>query len=60
MVRAARFIQERIHFLGFVREREFQNNEITQKAYYLPNPHMLTNEEAKKIYEKFPLKRRDV
>lgn len=57
-LRAARFIQERIHFVGFVRERDYQDGEISQKAYYLPNPHLLTNEEAMNLYETFPLKPR--
>lgn len=56
-LRAARHIQERIHFLGFLCEREYQNGEIPRTAYYLPNPHMLTNEAAGKIYETFPLKK---
>jgi hypothetical protein len=55
-LRAARLIQERIHFFGFVCEREYRDGEIPRIAYYLPNPHMLTNEEAGKIYETFPLK----
>jgi len=55
-LRAARLIQERIHFLGFACEREYQDGEIPSRAYYLPNPHLLTNEEAQKIYEAFPLK----
>jgi hypothetical protein len=42
-IRAARFIQERIHFLGFVREREFQGNEITQKGI-LPTESTYVNE----------------
>jgi len=59
-LRSARFIQERIHFLGFIRERKYQDGEIPQKAYYLPNPHLLTNEKAMKLYELFPLRRTGV
>lgn len=59
-LQSARFIQERIHFLGFIREREYQEGEILQKAYYLPNPHLLTNENAMKLYELFPLRKTSV
>ncbi|GAB4412480.1 MAG: hypothetical protein OHK0032_08550 [Thermodesulfovibrionales bacterium] len=54
--RAAPFIQERIHFLGFICEREFCAGEISNRAYYLPNPHLLSNDKAREIYETFPLK----
>lgn len=59
-LRAARFIQERIHFVGFVREAEYQDGEITDKAYYLPNPHLLTDDEVRKLYEAFPLRKTGV
>ena len=59
-LRAARFIQERIHFVGFVREQEYQDGEIPHKAYYLLNPHLLTNEQARKLYEAFPLRKSGV
>lgn len=54
-LRAASLIQERIHFLGFIRERDYCEGEITNRAYYLPNPLLLSNKEAKKIYDQFPL-----
>jgi hypothetical protein len=54
-LRAAPFIQERIHFLGFVCERNFYAGEISNRAYYLPNPYLLSNDEARRIYEAFPL-----
>ena len=55
-LRAAPFIQERIHFLGFICERYFCAGEISNRAYYLPNLHLLSNDEARKIYEVYPLK----
>jgi hypothetical protein len=55
-LRAAQYIQERIHFLGFVRERDFYDGEIKDVCYYLANWHLfLTKEEAKSAYETFPL-----
>ncbi len=59
-LRAAQCIQERIHFIGFIRERNYEDDEILSKAYYLPNPNLLTNEKAIKLYEAFPLKRNSV
>lgn len=55
-LRAARFIQERIHFLGFVCERDYHEGEIPRASLYLPNPHLLSNGEIIKISQAFPLK----
>jgi hypothetical protein len=55
-LRAARFIQERIHFLGFVCEREYREGEIPKASLYLTNHHLLSDEEVKKISQAFPLK----
>lgn len=46
LLRAARHLQERIHFLGFVRERYFHEGEIREIAYYLANPHLFQNQKA--------------
>jgi len=55
-LRAAKYIQERIHFLGFVRERDFNNGEIKNTGYYLSNWHLFsTNQDAIKAYETYPL-----
>lgn len=55
-LKAARFIQERIHFLGFVREQEYKEGEIACRSYYMCNPHLLKDEEARNIYDEFPLR----
>lgn len=52
---ASEYIRKRIHFLGFICERDFCENEIPKKAYYLPNPHLISNEEAMELYKSFPL-----
>jgi hypothetical protein len=58
-LRAAPFVQERIHFLGFVREREYTDGEIASTAYYLANPHRLSSEaEARAVFETHPLQNR--
>lgn len=56
-LRAAQLIQERIHFLGFIAEREYQEGEIRNRAYYRPNPHLLTSEQ-RATYRTHPLARR--
>ena len=43
---AAQYIQERIHFLGFICEGGFHEGEICEVAYYLANPHLFQNQEA--------------
>ena len=44
-LRAAGLMQERIHFLGFIAEHEYQDAEIRRRAYFRPNPHLLPSEE---------------
>lgn len=56
-LRASRFIRERIHFLGFVREREYTDNEIGNTASYLANPHLFASEsKAQAAFDTFVLK----
>jgi len=55
-LRAAQYIQERIHFLGFVREQDFFDDEIRAIGYYLANWCFFSNEEGKRrAYETYPL-----
>jgi hypothetical protein len=55
-LRSARYIQERIHFLGFVREREFREGEICEVAYYPANPHIFEDQDsARDAFRKYPL-----
>jgi len=57
-LRAAPFAQARIHMLGFVAESEFEEGEITSKAFFQPNPNLLpkaTDQEA--TYRSFVLAR---
>ena len=54
----ARLVQDRIHFVGFVRESEYRNAEISEKTYLCPNPHLfMDNDTAREAYESFALKR---
>lgn len=57
-LKAARYVQERIHFLGFIREHEFVGGEIPQVGYYLANWHLFgTQEDAARAYATYPLAR---
>ncbi len=54
---AATLIRERIHFLGFIAENEYKRGEIRERAYCLPNPHLLKTENAQiKAYLSYPLR----
>jgi len=55
-LKAARYVQERIHFLGFVREHDFFEGEIKQIGYYLANWHLFNDQEkAARAFESYPL-----
>jgi hypothetical protein len=55
-LRAARYVQKRIHFLGFVRERDFSDGEMRDVAYYLANWHLFAEQdEAARAYATYPL-----
>lgn len=55
-LRASKYIRERVHFLGFIREREYAEGEIRNNAYYLANPHLFASEaEARAAFNTFPL-----
>jgi len=55
-LQSARLVQERIHFLGFIRERVYCEGEIPKSSCYFLNQHLLSNEAAEKAFETFPLK----
>jgi hypothetical protein len=59
-LKAAPFLQERIHLIGFVTEDNFCQGEIrSHKAVlYLPNPKLLTDEKAIEVFQKYPLTER--
>ncbi len=52
-------VRERVHFLGFIRERRYEKGELEQVGYYLHNPHLFgTENEAIQVFESFPLRLR--
>lgn len=53
--KAAALLQERIHLLGFIVETEFREMEIADKAYWLPNPHLVLPALEDEIKQTFPL-----
>ena len=55
-LRAARTMRERVHFVGFIAEKEYREGEIRDRAYFRPNPHLLpTEREQIDAYRSFPL-----
>ncbi len=58
--RAARVIQERIHFIGFCNDKKYGRDTMRSSTIYLPNPHLFTtNDAARKVWDQYPLKRDD-
>lgn len=53
--RAASLLQSRIHLLGFISEKEYRENEIIEKAYWLPNPFLVSSELEEEIKNNSPL-----
>jgi hypothetical protein len=55
-LRGAHLIQERIHFLGFVAEKTYKDEEIPRVTVAFANPHLLPNEqEARTAWSTNPL-----
>jgi hypothetical protein len=55
---AAKLIRERIHFLGFIKEEKFSDNEIREYCLLLSNPTIFANQSAaQSAYSTFPLSR---
>jgi hypothetical protein len=53
----ARYIQERIHFIGFVCEQNYTPNEIRESSYYLCNWHLFADQKAAiAAFSDYPLK----
>lgn len=53
---AAKYVRERIHYIGFVAEKEFSKNELKSEIYYMPNPTLFDNFSASKVYNLYPMK----
>jgi hypothetical protein len=55
---AARVVQARLHYIGFVCERAFTPQEIKEKAFYCCNPRLFADEEtARATLSHWPLRR---
>ena len=51
-------LQERIHFLGFVAEKEFGPGKLLKQIYYLANPLLFnTNDSKMEAYNKMPFRK---
>jgi hypothetical protein len=55
-LRDAPALQERVHFVGFVTERRYRENEIRAVGYYLGNWHLFAaHEQAEAAFRSYPL-----
>lgn len=55
-ISSARYIRERIHFIGFIKEENYKEGEIRDNAFYAPNPNLITNKHVlKEIWKTYPL-----
>lgn len=53
--KAAPLLQARIHLLGFISEKDYVEEEVAARAYWLPNPLLVTSELEAEIKKTFPL-----
>lgn len=56
-LKSAKYMRERIHFLGFINEKTFADGEIVNNAYYLANPNLFSHKEAEAAYMQYPLRK---
>ena len=56
-LQSSKYLRKRIHFLGFIREKDFVEREISEKTYYLGNPYLFNDDDQKmkRAYKTFPL-----
>lgn len=54
--RAARILQERIHFIGFCWDEQYRSGSLASNSVYFPNYHLLTTDDARAVIRKaYPL-----
>ncbi|MCH8033741.1 MAG: hypothetical protein IH950_08310 [Bacteroidetes bacterium] len=54
-IKSSEYIRRRIHFLGFVNEREYIESEIINGSSYFFNQDLFANKDEKKAFGSFPL-----
>jgi len=58
-LKAASTLQERIHFIGFVNEKNYADDEIKNNTFYALNRNLISDKEMlDKIWETYPLHKR--
>ncbi|OGP80685.1 MAG: hypothetical protein A2Z08_10690 [Deltaproteobacteria bacterium RBG_16_54_11] len=56
-LKAAHILRERIHFIGFITEKNYTEGEIKNNTFYAVNCNLITNKETlNKIWATYPLK----
>ena len=49
----AKYLQERIHGIGFVKENSYEEGELLKNIYFFPNPNLFGSDNAlKEIFQK--------
>lgn len=55
-LRAARYVRERIHYIGFIAEKEYSKDELMSKIYYISNTLLFHDSSARTVYNHYPMK----
>lgn len=51
------YVRERVHFIGFVSEKDYEPDEIRRRTYMLANPWLFQDEEAAQVaWETYPIR----
>jgi len=58
-LQSARYIQERIHFIDFVCEERYEENEIIERTSWAANPFLLSKDKARNVRNSHPLYRQN-
>jgi len=55
-LKAAKYVRQRIHYLGFIAEKKYSKQELKNEIFYVPNPSIFNNLSASKVYNLYPMK----
>ncbi|MCD4743095.1 MAG: hypothetical protein K8R67_11535 [Desulfobacteraceae bacterium] len=53
---AAKYVRERIHYIGFLAEKKYSKDEFKSDIYHISNPVLFRDCSAIKIYDRYPMK----
>jgi hypothetical protein len=55
-LKSAKYIRQRIHYLGFIAEKKYFKHELKSEIFYIPNLNFFDNLSASKVYNLYPMK----